>query len=64
MKKQKKAPKVSNAEYISETIIKNATPENKPYFIKDITPGLYLKVNPSGTKVWVFRMRFKERPRH
>lgn len=64
MKKQKKAPKVSNVVFITENIIKDATPENKPYFIKDITPGLYLKVNPSGTKVWVFRMRFKERPRH
>ena len=38
---------------LSETEIKHAKPKGKPYSLAD-GKGLYLKIKPSGYKVWLF----------
>ncbi|NLY64424.1 MAG: integrase arm-type DNA-binding domain-containing protein [Alcaligenaceae bacterium] len=42
---------------LTDTKIKNAKPEAKPYKLGD-TGGLYLLVNPSGSKYWRYKYRF------
>ncbi|MBV4397616.1 Arm DNA-binding domain-containing protein [Advenella alkanexedens] len=42
---------------LTDTKIKNAKPEEKPYKMGD-AGGLYLLVNPSGSKYWRFDYRF------
>ncbi|MXY14084.1 MAG: DUF4102 domain-containing protein, partial [Proteobacteria bacterium] len=41
------------AKPLSETEIKHAKPKDKPYSLAD-GKGLYLKIKPSGYKVWLF----------
>ena len=42
---------------LTDTKIKNAKPEEKPYKMGD-AGGLYLLVNPSGSKYWRYKYRF------
>ncbi|MFA7468846.1 MAG: integrase arm-type DNA-binding domain-containing protein [Desulfotomaculaceae bacterium] len=42
---------------LTDTKIKNAKPEEKPYKMGD-TGGLYLLINPSGSKYWRYKYRF------
>ncbi len=43
---------------LSDTAIRNARPQEKPYKIAD---GLTLLVNPNGSKWWRLRYRFAGR---
>jgi hypothetical protein len=36
---------------LTDTAIRNAKPKEKPYKVTD-SQGLYLLVNPSGSKLW------------
>ena len=42
---------------LTEKTIKNAAPQTKPYKLSD-GEGLYLLVQPSGSKLWRFKYRF------
>jgi hypothetical protein len=50
------------AEPKAATVYSNAAPQEKEYSIAD-GRGLYLVVNPNGTKLWDFRYRFGDRRR-
>ncbi len=47
---------------LTDTAVRNARPKDKPYKLAD-TGGLYLQVNPNGTKYWrlKFRLAGKEK---
>ena len=45
---------------LTNTRIKNAKPSSRPYKIFD-ERGLFLLVNPSGSKLWRFRYSFAKR---
>lgn len=43
---------------LSDTVIANLEPEDKPYSVKD-SQGLYLHIKPSGAKSWLLRYKDK-----
>src|SRR5579883_2467067 len=42
---------------LTDTAVRNAKPESKPFKIYD-RDGLFLLVNPGGSKLWRWRYRF------
>jgi len=42
---------------LTDTTIKNAKPKAKPYKLHDVD-GLFLLINPTGSKLWRFKFRF------
>jgi hypothetical protein len=42
---------------LTDTVVRNAKPREKPYKLGD-EKGLYLRVNPSGSKLWQLKYRF------
>jgi hypothetical protein len=47
---------------LSEIVIRNAKPKDKPYQLPD-KEGLYLEVKPNGSRLWRFRCRFRGQER-
>lgn len=45
---------------LTDTALRNAKPSDKPYKIAD-SAGLYVLVNPGGSKLWRFKYRFNNR---
>jgi len=45
---------------LTDTGVKNAKPKDKPYKLMD-ERGLFLLVNPNGSKLWRFRYRFNDK---
>jgi integrase len=45
---------------LTDSGVKNAKPKDKPYKLMD-ERGLFLLVNPTGSKLWRFRYRFNEK---
>jgi integrase len=60
VQKVTKMPKL--AEPKREVVYRNAQPKDKPYLIAD-GRGLYMEVNPDGSKLWDFVYRVGERRR-
>jgi hypothetical protein len=48
---------------LTETAVENSKPRGKPYKLSD-EKGLYVQVNPNGSKLWHLKYRFadKEKP--
>jgi len=42
---------------LTDTMVRNAKPREKPYKLSD-SKGLYLQVEPSGSKLWRLKYRF------
>lgn len=50
---------VSNGRILSDITVRNAKPQNKPYSLFDHGRlGVYLLVNPNGSKLWRMKYRF------
>ena len=45
---------------LTDTGIRNAKPKDRPYKLMD-ERGLFLLVNPNGSKLWRFRYRFNDK---
>src|SRR5271165_3586035 len=45
---------------LTDTAVRNAKPREKPYKLSD-GHGLYLQVEPSGSKLWRLKYRFNEK---
>ena len=45
---------------LTETAVRNAKPREKPYKLSD-EKGLYVQVNPNGSKLWHLKYRFADR---
>jgi hypothetical protein len=45
---------------LTETAVRNAKSREKPYKLSD-EKGLYVQVNPNGSKLWHLKYRFADR---
>jgi hypothetical protein len=45
---------------LTETTVRNAKSREKPYKLSDET-GLYVQVNPNGSKLWHLKYRFADK---
>jgi integrase len=45
---------------LTETVVKNSKPREKPYKLSD-EKGLYVQVNPNGSKLWHLKYRFADK---
>jgi hypothetical protein len=45
---------------LTETAVRNAKSREKPYKLSD-ERGLYVQVNPNGSKLWHLKYRFADR---
>jgi len=59
-KAQKITAPVKRSKVLTDTAIKKSKPTDKMYTMND-GKGMYLEINPNGTKYWRFRYRFNDK---